>query len=275
MAKLSNIEKERLENALRMGDGYVLNFSDRTFAAFFEEFGIKIYDEDQYPTDGWSTSKANRMRAFWKYADDYTVGKILMKLFDNWDWYGKDQSGKKLPSPSEKCISVAKRLMAGDSPARIPLPDTEDKIIAALTDSVNKAVESGRPEESLDRLHALMVRYSRILCKKRKISVQKDEPLHSVWGKYVKYLRDDWHLNSKMTERIMKTSISLLDAFNGVRNDQSYAHANSPLNRRESEFIVRTIDNLIRFVSALEKEVDKFEKEMEEMHKDLNDSLGG
>lgn len=266
MAKLSNIEKERLEDALRMGGGYVLNFSDRTFAAFFEEFGIKIYDTDDYPTDGSSKSKANRMRAFWKYADDHTVGKILMKLFDGWDWYGKT-----LSPPSEKCISVAKRLMASDSSARIPIPDTEDKIIAALTDSVNKAVDSGHPEESLDRLHTLLMQYSRVLCRKRELAVQKNEPLHGVWSKYVKYLRNNKHLESEMAAHILRAGTHLLDAFNRVRNEKSFAHANSPLNRRESEFIVRTIGNLIRFVNALEKEIDKLEKLEKEKWEQVED----
>jgi hypothetical protein len=45
-----------IDSALGMGSGYVLNFSDRTFAEFFDdEFRIDI-DQQRYKTQG--TSKA-------------------------------------------------------------------------------------------------------------------------------------------------------------------------------------------------------------------------
>ncbi len=54
----------RLEKALRMGDGYILNFSNKTFADFVaHSIGVNIYDEKY--TNG-SGSKANRLRAFWE-----------------------------------------------------------------------------------------------------------------------------------------------------------------------------------------------------------------
>jgi len=40
-----------------------------------------------------------------------------------------------------------------------------------------------------------------------------------------------------MTERILKSSISILDAFNDVRNNKSLAHDNPVLNRNESLLI--------------------------------------
>jgi hypothetical protein len=40
---LKHSEKRILEDALDMGVGYVLNFSDRTFAEFFDDHGITIY----------------------------------------------------------------------------------------------------------------------------------------------------------------------------------------------------------------------------------------
>ena len=37
MADISFIERRKLERLFRMGSGYVLGFSDRTFSDFFEE----------------------------------------------------------------------------------------------------------------------------------------------------------------------------------------------------------------------------------------------
>lgn len=45
MTDLTNAEKRKLERALGMGSGYVLDFSNRTFEEFiFDSVGIDIYD---------------------------------------------------------------------------------------------------------------------------------------------------------------------------------------------------------------------------------------
>ena len=61
-------------------------------------------------------------------------------------------------------------------------------------------------------------------CEPHGIAITRDKPLHSVFGEYVKALRDGSYLESAMTERILKSSISVLEAFNDVRNNKSLAH---------------------------------------------------
>ena len=61
MVKLKHGEKRILEDALDMGSGYVLDFYDRTFAEFFDDQAITIYQE-RYAFNG--ASKAKHMRAF-------------------------------------------------------------------------------------------------------------------------------------------------------------------------------------------------------------------
>lgn len=49
MLRLKRSDMRIFDDAFAMHSGYVLNFSDRTFAEFFEdEFGIEIYQE-KYP----------------------------------------------------------------------------------------------------------------------------------------------------------------------------------------------------------------------------------
>ena len=61
MSSLTSLEKRRFEDLFGMASGYVLDFSDRTFAQFFKEnVGINIYD-DRYKYNG--GSKAKRLRA--------------------------------------------------------------------------------------------------------------------------------------------------------------------------------------------------------------------
>jgi len=57
MSSLKYGEKEVLEKIFQVSSGYVLNFSDRSFTAFFKDFSIDIADQ-KYSKHG--SSKANR-----------------------------------------------------------------------------------------------------------------------------------------------------------------------------------------------------------------------
>lgn len=60
------------------GPGYILDFSNRTFAEFFaRDLGINI-DADQYAKDG--TSKGKRLRCFLAQVDDTTAARTLRAL---------------------------------------------------------------------------------------------------------------------------------------------------------------------------------------------------
>jgi uncharacterized protein (TIGR02391 family) len=77
MSNLSFADKQYLEKALRMGEGYVLYFTDATFRIFFQSLDIDI-DSKKYKELG--ISKANRLRTFFNIADNETVGRVLLEL---------------------------------------------------------------------------------------------------------------------------------------------------------------------------------------------------
>jgi len=58
-----------------------------------------------------------------------------------------------------------------------------------------------------------------------------------------------------MTERILKSSISVLEAFNDVRNNKSFAHDNPVLNYDESLLIFNNVTSTLGFVRAIEAKV--------------------
>ena len=64
-----------------------------------------------------------------------------------------------------------------------------------------------------------------------------------------------------MTERILKSSISVLEAFNNVRNNQSFAHDNPLLNYNESILILNNVSNTIKFIESVEKDIARMEKQ--------------
>jgi len=76
MSQLKTHEKVIFERLFDR-DGYVLDFSDRTFAEFFREHRINI-DNDKYRFNG--NSKMKRLRAFWEIEPDPLVGRVLESL---------------------------------------------------------------------------------------------------------------------------------------------------------------------------------------------------
>jgi hypothetical protein len=257
MSDLSTVEKLRLEKLFEMGTGYVLDFSNPTFAQFmFENADVDIYDDKYFQSSG---SKANRLRAFWQQEPNYIVGQLISKLLEYWK--EKKQlrySDNTLAEQNlyDECARIAERLKQ-DSPIEdleAIKPIADDKDFSLLTKSIKESIYQNEPEAALDRLHTFVVKYVRHLCDKHQISYDKNKPLHSLFGEYVKYLRQNNLIESQMTERILKSSISILEAFNGVRNNQSFAHDNPILNYGESILIFNNVTSAIKFLQSIEGE---------------------
>ena len=49
---VSTLELRAIDTVLEMGGGYVLDFTDRTFAEFFRDHGVQI-DDPKYSVPGW------------------------------------------------------------------------------------------------------------------------------------------------------------------------------------------------------------------------------
>ena len=128
MSSLNIADKHSLEKCLGMSGGYVLNFSDRTFGEFvFESIGVDIHCA-QYTNTTDGTSKARKLRTFWKVESDYKVGKLLLALVD----YATALDAQ--PSPetkilTERCRQIAARLLTG-SPSLEPLKEQAKQLDA-------------------------------------------------------------------------------------------------------------------------------------------------
>lgn len=249
MAKLSYGEKRDLEEFLRMGGGYVLDFSNRTFREFiFDSVRLDIDDENV----GGYGSKACRLRNFWSRRPDHIVGKLLKDMIE-FDRRGMD-------SPLRpKCLGIAERLLRS-----APVPDAE--VIASLSEreefeqlasGVLDAIHKNNTQGGLDRLHTFTVKFVRSLCTEHGVAVDRDKALHSIFGEYVKKLKSLGLIESRMTETILKTSISVMEAFSDVRNNKSLAHDNEILNEAESLLIFNNVTSVIRFLWALEQSIAK------------------
>lgn len=137
MSSLNYNDKRLLEELLRMGDGYVLDFTDRTFAEFFDDFGIDI-DSTKYHRP-YGPSKAKRLRSFWEQESDEVVAKVFEQLFAI--------AGESKIKPAHRKILI--RLGATD----VKQPDEDDAFLGeefgqidlkklSLDESVEKVLKS-------------------------------------------------------------------------------------------------------------------------------------
>lgn len=262
MANLSFSEKKRLETFLDMGGGYVLNFSNNTLQRFVHDaIGVDIYNA-KYDNGG-TTSKANRIRGVWDKESDYQVGLLIEAFTKYWcEFIGGSQISNEQYDLLKNCEALAHKLKSESLGAQIQvIQATSDDInFHKLAKQVREAIERNEPETALDRLHTYTVKFFRELCDKHGIAYDKDKPLHSFFGEYVKHLSKSGLIKSVMTERILKTAISNLEAFNDVRNNQSFAHDNSILNYHESLLIFKNISSIVEFINSIEEPTVKAAK---------------
>jgi len=237
-----------------MGGGYVLDFSNRTLSEFVAESTNRDIYDAKY--DYASGSKANRLRAFWTQEPNYLVGKLITYLLEYCRPPAGDPDRDRL---FEECERIAARLAQGAPVDAIDAitPEGTERGFEVLARAVRDSIEKNEPEAGLDRLHTFVTKLIRTLSEKRGVNTDKDKPLHSIFGEYVKALRGAGLIESEMTERILKSSISTMEAFNRVRNDSSLAHDNPTLTYDESLLIFNHVCSAVRFIRALEARAEK------------------
>lgn len=149
-------------------------------------------------------------------------------------------------------ISVIPRL----DDENITLPDARGDSWEVLHDDIMQALFRNEPTLVLDRLHTFSVKFIRDLCERKGIQTKdatgKAYALHSLGGMLLKYYKANDVFQSEFSEQAMKTSISLFDRYNNIRNDQSYAHDNDVLNKAEATLAVKIMTATISFIDEIE-----------------------
>ena len=247
-------ERDRLEQALGMETGYVLDFSDRTFDSFIYE-AVRIDPQDAaHLFSGRGTSKAKRLRAFIEKGQPTTVAKLLREM---WDYR---ESITTAPHREEDQIkdgyfaAIARLEGRSDTIDASAIETFEPgETLEELVASIRRDLDAKKPQAALDRLHTYcMKRFASLVRKHGGGICGKDGPLHSQVGRYVKLLQAQRTL-TPMSERIVKSSISVFEAMNPVRNDQSFAHDNPDLiEMEEARFIFESVAAFLRYAKAID-----------------------
>lgn len=112
MAEIKQSEKLILEKLLRMGSGYVLDFSNDSFQQFiFDTTKINIY-QNKFAENG--SSKAKLLRAFWRLESDSTVGKVIKELIEYWRTekiLSNIEIEKNEDLLAKECLKISNRLL--------------------------------------------------------------------------------------------------------------------------------------------------------------------
>lgn len=256
MASLNYREKSKFEETFGMGSGYVLDFSNASFARFVGDVvNIGIYSGAGYEE---YCSKANKLRQIWDNENDLVVGNLLNALLDYYEDYKQriDDFTDDDKREIAKLRIVTARLLGNAVKLDIPV-EKKDDTLRTLHEDINNALARNKPTLVLDRLHTFATKLLRQICTDNGITVVDDKgrnlPLQSLAGMLKKHYEQNNVFDSDFTPLAVQNNIALFDRFNAIRNDQSYAHDNEVLSNMEAEFVVRTMINTITFIDTIER----------------------
>lgn len=239
-----------------MTSGYVLDFSDRTIAEFFEdEFGIDFYDE-KYSFNG--TSKAKRLRAFIETEDSPVVSYVLRALWNHrvalpgYADATPEESAKELLK-RDTFFAILRRIEGEQGAASTDALERfkTDYSLEELISAIERDITAGKAAAALDRMHTYCMKKFTHLLEERGLTCDRTEALHARVGRYVKRVEAERQL-SEMSKRIIKSAISVFEQFNHVRNEQSLAHDNELIDAVEAKFIFESVSAILRFIKAVE-----------------------
>lgn len=254
MANLTYSEKKKLEVFLMMNSGFVLDFSTYDFKEFVQgSIGIDISSKKYELGSG---SKANRLRKLWEVEPNIIVGRLLLDLAKYWEEFCRDSNSDSHLEYYKNCVEISKRLIQNFDEQIIAIkPQDGDIDSEKLVRSIMEGVRKNEPETEIDRLHTYLGKYVRALCQKHGIIYDNSKPLNSIFGSYVKFIRTSGYVESEMSLTILTMSISVIEKFNDVRNNKSFAHPNVLLNYDESKLIFIYLSGIIEFINAIEKNI--------------------
>ncbi|KAB2894774.1 MAG: hypothetical protein D8M52_04400 [Chlorobi bacterium] len=238
-------ERQFFERLLQMGGGYVLNFSNNNFEEFFRlGVGVNIYAPEYNYASG---SKANRLRGFWNVAPDHLVGRALRGLLDMVDGLSQERR--------DRAIEIIVRL---ESQPHIPDLDAlevdfTDDLLERHAQAIRHLLQQSRADEAVDRMHTFTVLYFRNLSDAHNLPYDRDATLQYLCSAYVRDLRADGTIETVMGERILRNTLSTMDAFSSVRNDHSMAHGNPVVNVDEGWYILSTVLATFKFIRSVER----------------------
>jgi hypothetical protein len=252
VSKIKPIDMLFLDKVLEMENGYVLNFSDRTFANFFaEELNIDI-DDPIYAQDG--ESKGKRLRRFLQISDSGLSARALRKLWEYLEVVRGRSDGEETLADAKGNLFHIIHQLEGDSGLartdaieRFEYDETLDELVA----SIERDIQAHKPHVALDRLHTYCMKKFAHLLRERGEQPSTGDTLNARAGRYFNPIRRSGQIRP-ISDKIMKSTVETFELYNGIRNNESLAHDNTLVESNEARFIFDGIVNMLRFMKAIE-----------------------
>lgn len=183
-------------------------------------------------------------------ADNIQSIKMYLNVIKNWL--------DKFISPSVSGYLTRKiDFIVRDVGIDVELPQNHGDDFEALNQDIAESLSKNEPAMVLDRLHTFSVKFIRDICTKHDIAITSENgdfyPLHNLVGSLVKYYRKNNVIESDFSERVLKSSISLFESYNFIRNNKSYTHDNKVLSKQEAEYVVKIVSATLSYIEKIEK----------------------
>lgn len=265
MSNLTFKERRLISEVLEFNNGYIFKYLGQyeeytkttTRDIIFGACGIDIFRDVNY--QGLSQQKC--LERIWEVESNHVAGNVLSDFLEFYiEHYppGLLEEGEKIRYV--RCREVADRLL---SSADIHLPFPVSEQLSILQSDINRALSAGNPELCLDRLHTFTSEYLRLICEAHRIPTVNEKgehyPLNSIVGGLQKYYRTNNLVQSEFSLIALRNSIDLFSKYNGVRNDQSFAHPNAVLNKAEAAYVVQIVSSTLTLIEQIEKTVLEFD----------------
>ncbi len=187
--------------------------------------------------------------------EPYLVAKVLRALWDRREGLVRRVGGaiNEIEETKKQFLDIVANVEGScEIPSTAALDrHTSDRTLDELIMDIERDLQANKPEAAMDHLHTYCMSKFKHLLQTRGISCNQDEALHARFGKYRKALADERTLNP-FTDRALKSSISLFEGFNDIRNNSSLAHDNTILEPAEARYVFDTVSAMLIFVRAVE-----------------------
>lgn len=232
------------------GPGYVWDFNDITFQEFIEGCTGCDIDEEKYKGKG--TSKEKRFRQFLIIEENSRVILLLEEIVD----YGIRRN-LLLKTYVPKINKIIKELKKYEKTIEIKESTIKNKKEEEiLLKEIKEKISKFQYEFAIDRLHTLLKYKYEAIFKSINREI-KGETLDAISGELNNILRINNVFKEKTTFSILSATKKIMKDFDDARNNKTYAHANTIMEKNEAEFLCTYLIYYYNFISKIDfKKID-------------------
>ena len=137
----------------------------------------------------------------------------------------------------------------------IKITGCANSVLVAISDAED-AIQKGKYESAVDRLHTALHGYIESLLKNYSINIEKDENLPSMYSKLCKYYEATYGVKKRIGE-ILRSGSGMIHYINEIRNKNTLAHPNPELiQNEEAILVIKLVDALFEYITGIERKAE-------------------